>query len=651
VSDGRRWVYGRAVSAPATADARLRYVSVSRIATADPEESGCLRKWAYEMVHGKKRPETRATKRGVSVHGEIERYLKTGDRSLSSLTLSGMHMVPDPGPGLFIEQDMAVPPGATEPETDDAGARALALAPMDVGGVSVLGRIDLIHGRGTNKGATSVEDAYDPPGTIEICDWKTTSSTDWIKKPRDLPALIQTATYAEWGFRVEPRATSVRLSLGYFVERGGPSRKVSLRVMREDVQPRLARAAAVVAQMRDAAREPNVDLVDANTSACRAYGGCPHREYCTARMHESLASFVGQTAAERIIAGNAGAGVGVVGAQQEDSMGLLDSMKAEAAAKNGVSTTLQLAPQPPAQPTPAPDRAAEIARLQAEEAEQRDAVQFRAMLEKLEAYAAANAVCPYVGGGPLGIPAFGGAAAKLYAKVKKVDSAHGFAGGGAMAKAMVDSLETAASILQDLDAYARAGHIKPAFEAPAPPAAMLPVAPGGPALFSPETPPSSPVATPAAPSPPPATTSVAGTQISSPPAAAAAETAQPPAGAEKSPAKKRAKRVAPGADALVVYVNCALDGLEAEPLQPYVDAWLAELARAVGGGVDVRFQPNDSPLSFGKWKGALASAVREAPIPPGAYHLDARGSETAEVVVEALRAKVRATGGALVRGY
>lgn len=58
--------------------------------------------------------------------------------------------------------------------------------------------------------------------------------------------------------------------------------------------------------------------------------------------------------------------------------------------------------------------------------------------------------------------------------------------------------------------------------------------------------------------------------------------------------------------------------------------------RAQFGVIDVRVADADSPISFAKWRGVLAGMVREDPPAPGTYVAFTKGSEFAEVVVEAL---------------
>lgn len=673
------WLYGKAV-----VDGAPRFLSVSRLSGADEREGGCLRKWWYEMVGGRKSPSTRASKRGDDLHAEIERYLKTGNRSLSSLALSGMHMVPEPGPDLLVEHDLALRPLDRHPEegldlakpdqravAEARAAELLARAPLTADGIPVLGRMDLIHGRGTNKGGTSIEDAYDPPGTVEVCDWKSTSDPQWIKPAKALPGLIQMAGYGEWVFRVEPAATAVRLSHGYFVERGGPSRKVTLRVLREDVARTWEHAEAVARRIRHAAAEKDPDHVDANLSACDRYGGCYHKEVCKARMHKALADFVGQTEADRLL-----------GRQGDNSMGLLDKMKAQAgstapaAPAPGVTMTntttetsvglgiSALIGSPPAQQGPTAEQiAAEKAKLEADEKVQREVAILRAAAEKLapslkkmEAYAESNP--------DVGVPAFTGAAAAAYCACKGRTPSGDAAGGaipgtGKLAGVQVPDVSTAEQIVAQLDALAAAGQIKPP-AAPATPNAVAGLTSG---LLAPEAP---------APTPQNTTgTSIAPAQASGGSMPTASQTitvaaTTPPPAEEKKPepkpekAPKAPKEPKPKKDAGTAFnmiVDASYEGGEIIPFAPILDALAAELA-ALAGDLDLRaagvragadgklvFAKDDSAMSFGRWEGALCALIRERQFTPGTYHLSTRGNRIAEVAASALAEVCRKTGG------
>ncbi|WP_246137481.1 PD-(D/E)XK nuclease family protein [Myxococcus llanfairpwllgwyngyllgogerychwyrndrobwllllantysiliogogogochensis] len=92
-------------------------------------------------------------------------------------------------------------------------------------------------------------------------------------------------------------------------------------------------------------------------------------------------------------------------------------------------------------------------------------------------------------------------------------------------------------------------------------------------------------------------------------------------------------------DLRVLFVDCVPtkhDGPRPESLTGYVDDMHHKVAQA-GGVDDVRFAGSDSPLGFGKWRGALAMAARAELPPPGIYTaLGVAQSELMQVIVEAL---------------
>jgi hypothetical protein len=646
----RPWHYGSAV-----VDGQLRYTSKSQIEMANPADSGCLRKWYYDKILHKPRKQTRAAERGTSLHDEIERYEKTGDRSLSSLALKGLHFVPDPGPDLRVEQDIVLRPDSPEPTDKITGALALACAPLRIAGVPVTGRIDLHHFRGTNKGTNSIEDSVDPQGTLEIVDWKSTSDARWIKDAKYLARDTQLSAYAEWAYTVYPNLEHVRLSLGYFVERGGPSRKVTLRVVRDDIQPALEQSAAVLRSIQHAATESDVDHVEANTRACDAYGGCFAREYCKARMHVALENFVGRTRADQIL-GRQGADVGIIDqmrakAGQDNPAGQpivptftsgpmplaatpgssFGGMSVPPSRTPGTAPPVPGPPQlaatlaltPPAAPAapalPTPDQ---LARMKAEEESAQAITMFRTALDKLERYAE----CTYQGN-QLGKPAFGEHAAPLYAAARGyVYQGGGYAGtAGALSGMTVNSAEDLRQLVQQLDDFMAQGQLTAPGAAPATAPVPAPAPSVAPAVLQ-------------------AQSSVNPTSLVV--TTTAALPAITPATEDKKPGKK-GKKSAGSVDGITLYVNCSLHGVEAESLQPLVDKWRADLASAVGG-TDILFQPNDSIYAFGKWKGAIRDVALRFEIPSGTYQLDARGSEVNEVVVEAIRARA---GAVVIRGY
>lgn len=659
------WIYGKAVE-----DGVPRYLSVSQLEMADD----CLRKWHYDKIMGKKGPETRATRRGTDTHAELETFLKTGERKFSSITLSGMFMVPEPikydeqgRPDMLVEQDMLLMPGDQIPfkpdqfETPEAVAwanAAIARAPLTADGIPVLGYMDLVHARGTNKGGTSVEDAYDPPGTIEVCDWKTTGNIDYIKKPRDLPKTIQMAGYASWVYRVEPAAHQVRLSHGVFVERGGPSRKVTLKVIRDDIQPTWEHAEGVARMIRQAAKETNPDIVDANTGSCEKFGGCPHKSYCNARMHKALASFIGPTAAaERL-------------GKRTTDMGLLDKMKQQQTAETPALTApITPASTPATSPavniglggilgigaaaasTPAPDPAAERAKLEAEEAEQRaaralteGANKIRPFIDKIEAYGTANA--------GLGAPPLAGDAARFFdAAFKNAPIRDKIEGVGKLAgiPAPLATIAELEALVGQLDALAAGGQVHPI----AGPGALagMPIPANVPATTAPavETTPT----VDAQPNVP------AGTTTEKVEAKPEEKPAAKPSTKKTSP-KKDESKTDPG-DTFTLLVDCVHEGFgPSASIRPLLMELAAKLAASTGdadiqaagvrqveGG---KLVASESPIGFGKWEGAYAAEIRAAEIPNGVHHLDTRGSRALEIAAMVLSERCQKTGGKFVWG-
>lgn len=98
---------------------------------------------------------------------------------------------------------------------------------------------------------------------------------------------------------------------------------------------------------------------------------------------------------------------------------------------------------------------------------------------------------------------------------------------------------------------------------------------------------------------------------------------------------KGAKETEPAVEGLHLFVDC-VPGRRFMSLDTYVSTMVKKLAEICGVD-DIRCPPNsEHPLAFGKWKGELASAVREQPPENGIYVAFSRNSELTQVVVEAL---------------
>src|SRR5262245_58455358 len=97
----KRWKHGRSVAA----DGTIRFLSVSALEMADMDDpAGCLRKWWYAFLQGIREGPSPAKDRGDKLHAEVARYLRTGNRNLSSQVLVGLGagMIPRPGDDLQI---------------------------------------------------------------------------------------------------------------------------------------------------------------------------------------------------------------------------------------------------------------------------------------------------------------------------------------------------------------------------------------------------------------------------------------------------------------------------------------------------------------------------------------------------------------------
>jgi hypothetical protein len=97
-------------------------------------------------------------------------------------------------------------------------------------------------------------------------------------------------------------------------------------------------------------------------------------------------------------------------------------------------------------------------------------------------------------------------------------------------------------------------------------------------------------------------------------------------------------------EGIQLYVNAIPPG----PFET-LDGYVAELTGALQelhNVPDIRFPPNgEHPLAYGKWKGALASAVRAAPPGAGSYVVFTKGNEIWEVAAEALAPLASVTRG------
>lgn len=694
-----RYNYG-----PSILDGELQYASPSSLDLGDTRtEGGCLRKWYFERVEKRKPPQGTGQATGTACHAEIEHYLKTGEDVLGTIVRRGKHMIPEPGRDLRVEWALCEPPPGYDPtpQCPTCGARSpLPLvarpcthpaeaykappidprrSPVHIAGVPVIGYLDLAHARGTNQGADDIREAYDPPGTVEVLDWKFLADPERYAKSHDAvasatPMLIYGRALATvLGNEVE----HARLSHGYFGTRERVAFKRGRRVSLDVIDQRLEPVATVMRDIVDVARQTSADDVPGNTRACHAFRGCPHREYCSAGQRGSLAKFFG-TAANPI---------------KDPTMSVLNNILPGAmpgfASQPAPAPVAQPAPQtvaPPAAVSPpspspvVPPAGVGVAlHLSPQFAPRNTAAVPPGFAEALRDIHDAG----------FGSPAYGlGGAAQAVAAIKGIVlEGQGYAASGHLGTQGVTCMTTddVLRIAAELRPYAERNRAAAAAYPVAPstaPAAPVHAAeraaahvtpPGMPAILPPDAPASHPIlnALPVQPQPGDSPAAVAAMQAHAAQYAAmqtADAGAQPAAAApmpvETTPAKaKRAPRAKKGDaegrkgghtshnedvaafDGVVLLVDASVDS-GATNLAPYVQAWCDDIVKALGGAscVDIRCAPETSSIGYSKWKGALAAHVREqfdlGAIASGTWTLDARGSEIGEVVAEALRTKV-----------
>ena len=231
---------------------QVRWLSASVITVGDHTQvGGCERRWYYKYVEGRNEPSTPQQTEGVEVHRQIEEYLNTGVDKLGAIASFGRDHIPRRGV-LAIEHPVRMTVGVSTP---------------------FFGHVDCIQSCSPD----------DPLHTVEVIDWKTTSSiSKWAKPAEELADTTQMICYGEYAAR-NFFAEHVRLTHVYFQTRGpAKSERRSILLDRRTVAERFHRITQVANRLEQVARFDSVESTNANKHACSAYRGCPHRAYCSA---------------------------------------------------------------------------------------------------------------------------------------------------------------------------------------------------------------------------------------------------------------------------------------------------------------------------------------------------------------------------------
>lgn len=634
-----------------------QFYSVSALERGDIRSGGCLLKWHKRYVQGLKDKDSDSKTAGNAMHSELETYYKAGPDApimLSAMAMRALPYLPDRGPDILSEAKLSSP-------------RAPFLF---ADGVPLIVKVDLLHDRGTNKGAESPEEMYDPPGTVEVLDfkWKKNASVrsqEFHLQPSELVKSIQMSGYGVAVGNVWPEREHVRLSHLYIPATGIPRKVTRLHVI-DDCRRNWEYVESVGRTLRDVAKETNERNVQGNRHACEKYGGCDHKATCYAYARNveqyTTSQLFGETAAKEL------------------TMGLLNTLPPD------LTQTVQAA-QPQSllgQLPPQPDMRAQLA---AEEAAQR-AQAAQTSVGTYPGFAEAWATIERAG---QGTPALAGLAAQLKAAMGgyAITPGAGLPGAGRLAGL---TIQDPSHIIQLAGELANNGQV-PAVQQPAPVQHVQHNAQAP--MQSTFLPPNAPQSNPAlAAKPvegfslptqpvmlqPPQMQQVAmqvplsngvpqlvpTTNVSAAPVEAPKKKRGRKSNAEKAASAQPIQAIdaTTGQPVTIdpdvfdsdsaVYINCIPNG-EFESLKPYVDQICEALIKKFGSADpqalrDVRMAPKDGPLGFGAWPGAIRALVIECPPPGGLYYLDTRDSDLSRPVADGLETVCNRVGALCVKG-
>ncbi len=272
-----------------------RYFSVTGLEKGDPRSGGCWQKYYRRRVLHEKEPISEKglaqMAKGDGMHNSIEHYYKTGENTLPPLVLKAMHLLPPRGPGLLFEQALH----SINPLTREISSVLTAA------GKPFVGYMDLINLRGNTV------DEYgdpDPPGTIEVNDWKLKGNAkdrhgnSLLKESTELIRTIQMGGYGEAIRRAFPETKYVRVSHTNFIEKGGESKKVTRLHVVQEFEEGWKYVEGIARTAIEIVRETDIKRVPYNSNACSAYGGCPYRDQCPGFQRTSLDSMWDKVASD-----------------------------------------------------------------------------------------------------------------------------------------------------------------------------------------------------------------------------------------------------------------------------------------------------------------------------------------------------------------
>jgi hypothetical protein len=264
---------------------------IHKTKTQQSSEPGCESRYFHKYVLGlPEGPPGAGAIRGTEGHERIETFLNFGINILDPLELEGLHkgLIPQPGPGLYVEQPMHHTFDVPGPNTFWAYNAILA---QDV---PLIGYIDLIDTRFLHL------------GLLVLKDWKFKKSIrDYGARGEDLlnpdhEIGIQMIPYAAWAVanrHLFPGLKRVKVCHVTFQTKDA---KLVQEVFTEADLQRIDSlwetvSRRTVPRIKAAYAAPNADGVQRNTSNCHKYPphGCPYKTQCLGndRMTRLAAEF------------------------------------------------------------------------------------------------------------------------------------------------------------------------------------------------------------------------------------------------------------------------------------------------------------------------------------------------------------------------
>lgn len=602
--------YGPPVVYGGTPRAEIRYLSVSQIERYDrATEGGCPRKWWFRYIAKLSEPQRKSQKLGDQVHAQLEHYSRTGEDVLGEVARAGRRFLPKPGPDLEPEYEFARMVDSRESSDRTLGpVRGRVASELMAGEIPVVGYIDLPHARGewiNDSGIAQAESRV-----AEVIDHKTTKQIEnevdevtgvvvkqgWAKSAEALAKTWQMTGYGVVALAKWPEIVAVRLSHQYFQTQGRrAAKKVSARVEAAEIRERWARSSEVAESMRATARVAKVEDVEANYSACGAYGGCAYKAQCPRDPKIVLV--------EALTKRRRGP------ATEAEGMSILDRMKARQAEKSAEKKT-----------ETKPEVEAEKAKLLAEEAQ----AKAKRTITPPDLPSPKDTHEPIPDEAPPEIKKFAktcpadGAELTSANASKLPDGTVKHIGCAATACIPAGQRELTTDEAVDKKVTCPCGQsLKVSKPQKLPDGKWYGVVKEhGPKMkITVEQDDGSMKPLEKAEKPPAEIT---------------------PAPTEKAPEKSDSVITPNGLD---LYLDCYPDGVAVQRLEPYAEQ-LAGLLAEHEHVADVRCVPKDSPLAYGGWRGALTAAAKAEPPAAGAYVVDSR-NELAAVVAAALTPQAR----------